>query len=271
MKVKQKIDQDQNFKISRFKEKIKRTKPHKHGDYYELIYISSGEGYHCIETEKYLITTPEVYFMKPGQMHCWQFTSIPRGYVVLFRTELFDPVREIHLLELLNKLHTTVRVSFESLNSPDTIFEELLSEVHKDGPLLDDIVHGYLRALLGRILQLSTSRDENAYPVNILYNQFSNLLSTQSPQIHKVRDYARLLNTTPQNLNAVCQKYGSASASEHVSSQLILEAKRYILHTDLTISEIAEALHFNDCSYFIKFFKKRVGRTPFQFRKEHDQ
>lgn len=266
MKVKQKIGQEQNFKISRFKEKIKRTQPHKHGDYYELIYISGGDGYHWIETRKFLVSSPEVYFMKPGQMHCWQFTSLPQGFVVLFRKELFDPIRESHLLELLNQLSSMVRIPFETHQVPDAIFEELLTEYQNPGSYSEEIIHGYLRALLGRILQLSSHQGMDMAPVNTTYDQFLNQLSLRCPEIHKVRDFARLLNTTPQNLNAVCQKYGSASASDHISRQLLLEAKRYILHTDLSVNEIAEALHFNDSSYFIKFFKKWEGNTPLQFR-----
>ncbi len=64
--IKNKLELDQTFKISRFKEEIKKTKPHKHDKYYELVILTEGEGFHWIESEKYMILTPEIYFLKPG-------------------------------------------------------------------------------------------------------------------------------------------------------------------------------------------------------------
>jgi len=82
-----KLDDGLSFKISRFKEQIKKTKPHKHDDYYELIFLSEGEGFHWIETNKYMVSAPEFYFLEPGQLHYWQLTSIPKGFVILFKPD----------------------------------------------------------------------------------------------------------------------------------------------------------------------------------------
>jgi len=45
-----------------------------------------------------------------------------------------------------------------------------------------------------------------------------------------------------------------------------LEAKRLLAHTNLSISEIAYRLNFQDNSYFGRFFKKYVKITPEAFR-----
>lgn len=44
--LKNKLEENKLFKISRFKEVVKRTKPHKHEAYFELIYLSQGAGFH---------------------------------------------------------------------------------------------------------------------------------------------------------------------------------------------------------------------------------
>ncbi len=80
---KQKLDDEATLKVSRFKELIKRTKPHKHSGYYELIFINDGEGFHTIDTTSYKVNAPEFYMLSAGQLHYWQFTSIPRGFVIL--------------------------------------------------------------------------------------------------------------------------------------------------------------------------------------------
>jgi AraC-like DNA-binding protein/quercetin dioxygenase-like cupin family protein len=271
IKIKNKLDDGLLFKISRFKEKIKKTSPPKHDDYYELIFLSEGEGFHWIETEKYMVSTPELYFLKPGQLHYWQFTSIPKGFVILFKVEFFDNVRETDIINLYRQLTDKFRIPVPENYNPETIFNELLQEYSVDSSYATHIIHGYLRALFAKILQLAEiqSRESNV-PITT-FEKFQDLLVKECPRLHKVNDFAGLLNTTPQNINAICRKHSGKTASELITSQLLLEAKRYILHTENTINEIAFNLSFNDPSNFVKFFKKHENLTPVQFREKYFQ
>lgn len=54
--LKNKLEGDRLFKISRFTEVIKRTEPHKHEAYFEVIYLAEGAGFHWIDTQKFQIT-----------------------------------------------------------------------------------------------------------------------------------------------------------------------------------------------------------------------
>ena len=49
----------------------------------------------------------------------------------------------------------------------------------------------------------------------------------------------------------------------------MLEAKRLVIHSELSISAISEELRFSDSSYFIRLFKKVANQTPEQCT--HDQ
>ena len=88
---------------------------------------------------------------------------------------------------------------------------------------------------------------------------------------HKVAEIAKKLHVTPQNLNAIARKESGKAARELISQQVTLEAKRYLLHTDLTVSEIAFALKFSDPSHFVRYFRKVTGVTPQAFRSDSIQ
>lgn len=267
IQLKNKLEKDQLFKISKFKERIKKTRPHKHDGYYELIYIREGEGFHWVDTEFYKISPPEIYFLKPGCLHCWQFTSIPKGYVMLFKEPYFDPVREQNLMELLRDFTNELRLPVPASDWAELLFSEILREYDRPGEFSKSIIHGYLQVLLSRILQLADTR-RGSLSAGDLFGRFQRLLNVHCPELHLVQEYANLLSTSPQNLNASCRKNVHKNASELIAEQLLLEAKRHILHTESNVSEIAYKLHFNDASYFIKFFKKHTGITPMQFRKD---
>lgn len=269
--VKNKLEGGLTFKISRFKELIKRTQPHKHDDYHELIFLSEGAGFHSIESEKYTISAPEAYFLKPGQLHFWQFTSIPKGFVILFKTSEFNAVEENDLCQLLRRISGVVRIHFSSGGYPDYLLNEMFNEYLLNTLYSKDIIHGLLRALLGKLLRIRENNPDQIGVPQSVYEIFLSLLTKECTRLHKVNEYAGLLNVTPQNLNIICRKQSGKSASEIISSQILLEAKRFVLHTDYTVNEIADALSFSDASNFVKFFKKTEGVTPMQFRTKYFQ
>lgn len=268
--LKNKLGVDQDFKISRFKEKIKKTKPHKHDGYCELIYLTQGEGYHWIEASKFKIAAPELYFMQAGQLHCWQFTTVPKGFVILIKEAFFDSLQDRSILQLVKALNELVRIPLDHAGSIGFIFEDLMAEFQAADDLSEEIIKGYLRVLFSKILQRSSAEPKNQN-LNALYNRFLKMISDRCPELRNVNDFAQQLNTTRQHLNAVCRQQSGKSASEHITDHLLLEAKRYILHSESSINEIAHLLHFSDPSYFIRFFKRHESVTPLQFRRQHFQ
>lgn len=271
IQTKNKLGEGLTFKVSRFKEVIKKTRPHKHDEYFELIFLKEGEGFHSIEDEKFVVSTPEFYFLKPGQLHFWQFTAIPKGFVVLFKEEEFDAIAERDLVEMNRALLAKTRIGLKPENFPEGILEELFNEFKTESRFSKPILHGLLKALLGKMLHLAESETQKPAAPATMFDRFQHLLEKECPKLHKVNQFAALLNTTPQNLNAVCMKQAGKNASEIIASRLLLEAKRYILHTDNTINEIAEMLSFTDSSNFVKFFKKAEKATPMQFRDKYFQ
>lgn len=268
--LKSKLQKD-TLKISRFKEQIKRTNPHKHDNYYELIILLEGNGFHQIESKNHLIQAPVCYFLQPGQMHYWQFTSIPKGYVILFSNEEFDAINEKNLCLLYKQLsyHTEINVSADTI--PHTILEELNKAYNNPSQFSPFILHGLLQSLFASLLLLTHDQQIQSETNHTVFEQFSKLLLQHIHTHHKVYQYAALLHTTPQNLNAICLKHGKIHATTHINNHLLVEAKRYILHTDKTVFEIADLLSFSDSSHFVKFFKKNEGITPVQFRQQFFQ
>lgn len=269
--VKNKLDEGLTFKISRLKEQIKKTRPHKHDEYYELIFLSEGQGFHTIESQKYIVSTPEFYFLKPGQLHFWQFTSIPKGFVIILKSNEFNPVNENQLIDLFRKITEITRLEIQADKYPLNILEYLFNEYQLHTQYSVEIIHGLLKALFGKLLQINVEKPKNTTPIQPVFEKFMNLVINECPRLHKVNEFADLLFTTPQNINAICRKQTGKSAGEIITDQLLLEAKRYILHTDYTINEIAEILSFSDTSNFVKFFKRLENITPIHFRNNYFQ
>ena len=82
--------------------------------------------------------------------------------------------------------------------------------------------------------------------------------------------YADQLNITPNYLNILSQRYLKIPAGDVIKERTILEAKRLLISTDLSVKEIAYQLGFSDNGYFAKVFKKYIGITPTDFKENYN-
>ncbi|MHA4808679.1 helix-turn-helix domain-containing protein [Flavitalea flava] len=150
------------------------------------------------------------------------------------------------------------------------LFEKILNEAgqpkdHSVDMLLTLFLQLFI--LVGR--QASAGRFDNQPKPGVLVLQnFRKLVEQQYMKMKLPKEYAGLLNVTPNYLNALCQDVLGISAGEVIRERILLEAKRLLVNASLGIGEIAYQLNFQDNSYFTKFFKKYAGMTPEEFRKQ---
>lgn len=83
-----------------------------------------------------------------------------------------------------------------------------------------------------------------------------------------ISELAKEMGYTPAHLINKFRAYYEITPKAYLSHVRLLKAKELLLTTDLLSREIAYALGFKDELYFIRFFKKRTGTTPKQFRKQ---
>jgi len=82
----------------------------------------------------------------------------------------------------------------------------------------------------------------------------------------KVNNYADMLSITANHLTQLVKQTTGKTTNEILQEKIILEVKRLLLYTNLTVTEIAAQMNFADQSYFTKYFKKCTGLTPLQYR-----
>jgi len=62
--------------------------PHRH-DFFEVLYLLKGSGYHVIDNNKYEIKPPCVFFMSPGQAHKLEFSHDIEGFIFIFTADFY--------------------------------------------------------------------------------------------------------------------------------------------------------------------------------------
>ena len=250
--------------------------PHRH-DFYEVLYLSGGSGYHIIDSNKYKIEPPCVFFMTPGQTHKLELSHDIDGYIFLFSPDFY-------LLNQSNKNKLLGFPFFHSVNRQNpplylantndnlflkNLFERGCIEVKNDNDNQEII-----RSLLDLIL-LTCNRlypNENGVLLNnkghILVKKFLQLIEENYQKNLKVNDYADILAITANHLTQLVKQITGKTTIEILQEKNILEIKRLLLYTNLSVTQIATQMNFVDQSYFTKYFKKCTGQTPLDFRKD---
>ena len=265
--------------VSRFSEYLSQhhnlAAPHRHS-FYHMVFFTEGTGKHTIDFNHFQVHPYQIYFMVPGQVHSWNFEGKVDGYVVNFSNGFFKSfLLRPDYIDSFSFLTGDTQRSVINLENPakDSIvalFEKLVSQSHSDSGMGMDMI----RLLLLQIfIQIEQGRfhydDENLMMQNVvLLRNFRKLIDRNFLKLKLPGEYAELLYISPNHLNALCKEHLGMQAGELVRERVLLEAKRLLVNMDISISEIAYKLNFNDNSYFTKFFKKEVGMTPDAFRKK---
>jgi AraC-like DNA-binding protein len=269
--TKDKSDKGAFIQIAPFRTYIRKTEPHKHNNYFELILLSKGSGRHTIDYRTYEVKPPVLFFIRKEQVHYWDLSTEPKGYVVLLKRDFFDESSDHQLGLLLSELSTRSCIQLDEGSSIEEMLALLLEEHQQEGRYSKSITEGLLKALFAKISTYPVTESTNLTAKHDTFRAFLELLSDTGNIRNQVAYYAAQLNTSPQNLNAICRKQSGQSASETIATFIISEVKRLLEYTSMPVAQIAYQLEFKDPSHFVKFFKRHTGHTPQAFREMGDE
>lgn len=146
----------------------------------------------------------------------------------------------------------------------EAISEEYIAEQRG----YEDVIWSYLRIFLLKASRMAEpAADTGASSRSLLLaRRFKTLLEKNFASLDETAAYARLLKVTERALNEATRQATGQTASQLIRERIMLEAKRMLLHSEVSVAEVADELGFGDPAYFSRCFKKHTGRSPIEFR-----
>ncbi|MFT3702614.1 MAG: helix-turn-helix transcriptional regulator [Agriterribacter sp.] len=250
---------------------------HKH-TFYHLLFFTKGGGEHQVDFKKFQVQKGMIYFMRPGQVHNWNFKGAVDGYIINFSATFFDSlfinagfVDQFAFFDGTLTNQVLVLKKATQKKAVD-IFEEIIREQQEHKPNAQLMIAALMMQLfvtISREIPVTYIRNAPANHNVAVAKKFQTLVEENFRQLKLPKAYASLLHITPHQLNALSNEYLYGSAGEVIRNRIVLEAKRLLVNFELSIANIALELDFPDASYFVKFFKKYTGSTPEAFRSKH--
>ena len=116
--------------------------------------------------------------------------------------------------------------------------------------------------------QHSITRHQIPLRIEEIFIGFIRLLPQHFAEHHDIAFYASALHITPVYLSRVVRQITSRTVMDYINQMLVMEASFLLRTSPMSITQIAERLHFADAPSFSKFFLRMKGVNPRRYRTE---
>jgi AraC-like DNA-binding protein len=249
-----------------------RMQPHYH-EFFQ-IFLLQGQAAVMHDFVEFNARGQTIVFLSPGQVHFARPKPGLRGHTVSFTQAFFDhhAPPPSSLFDFPFFFATDTRPWLKLPPGDPFRLVEAMTDLQREFDAAEAGAAEVLRALLHILLvranrlYLEVHPPKKASRAAHLMRQFHLAVEQRFRELHAVPDYARLLGVTPNHLHDVVREQTGRSAGDLIRQRRMLDAKRLLSHSDLTVAEIAYQLGFEDPSYFTRSFKRLAGHTPAEFR-----
>ncbi|MHB0775231.1 helix-turn-helix domain-containing protein [Halomonas sp. WWR20] len=246
-------------------------KPHRHGDLVHLLHIQAGEVELHLEGAQLQREGPLLIVIPQLAIHGFRFSHDIDGHIItLARPLATQLVQRLGPQGRVLQQPACYRLSDTEQVNISTLVAVLKREYRRQAPGRDILLHSLMSALsvyAGRqALSGQPRRRLGESRGQAHMSRFQALIDARFLQQPSIETLAAELGLTSSHLNTLCRHLAGRSALQLLHERILLEAKRHLTYTNMTVSQVAEGLGFSEPAYFTRFFKRHTGLSPRQFR-----
>lgn len=243
-------------------------------DYFEIVFFKRGSGFVLLNHQNIVIKDNTVVFISPFQNRKWDLNEDNLEFTSLvfqedFLNDFFADKLFIYRLLFSYQLEFPLMMQMdrEAIDRYCILLTEIKTELLTTKA---DSVH-IIRSLIYYLLQklnrayaekhrLSLENTSNTHAF-----QYKSLIEKHIRQKQRISDYTELLDISRISLNKSVKAQFNVTATQLLKQRLLVEIKDYLIHSGLTIAEIAFRLNFSEPNHLMRFFKKQTGLTTTEF------
>ena len=242
--------------------------------FYVIIIITSEEGKHSINYNNYTYKKGSVFTIRKNNIHKF-YKSTAKGKLIVFTEDFIirasDKMDTFKLFRLFNEM-----LSSPKLQLVDSDFVEIKNWIYqieqeylnvKDTHSIE-IIRNLIQVLILKLLRIKSMVNENlAHKKN--HSQFiklQELVEEYCFESKNVAYYANKMSVSTKTLSNITQSVISKSAKSFIDDVVILQIKRLLINSPHSYTEIAYRAGFEHPTNFFKYFRKKTGFSPKQFK-----
>ena len=230
-------------------------------DYYLLHYIVKGKGIFCIDDVTYNLSAGDGFIIAPGivtyyeadRNEPWEYYWVgwdgEHAHTVLEDLDYTVPEKVFHYQDISN-LTGEFKTLFKAYENKYNGYQ-VLSCFYS---LISNIINTDLATKI---------RKDNAYLSNA-----TSYIRINYPYDICVKDIAKKTHLSVTHLNRLFRTHLNTSLKKYLNNYRLEKAIELIYFSNMNITEIALACGFGDGAYFSNLFRKKTGKSPYNYRKD---
>ena len=249
--------------------------PHR-TNFYHIFLFGNCQPVHSVDFKSIEIEPYSMLFIDKDRVH--QFDQLLKydGSILIFTDDFFctseSDIKFLRSSILFNDLadRPTIKLTKTEFEKYRTICDRISSELNLPADpskpfLLKNLLHIFL--LYAEREKRNQGYAELKRGADLDYTLFfRDVLESNYTKLKSVSDYAKLIFVSEKRLGQATTKVLGKSPKEIITDRILLETKRLLIYTHLSIKEIGQELGFEDPAYFVRYFKKHTNTTPVEFR-----
>ncbi len=244
--------------------------------FYVIMLITKGAGTHSINFQEHSYRAGTLFTIRRDSIHKF-YKSDANGKMLVFTEEfVIQYLNEPQALKLFHLFNELLGASKLQLSQEEFIeVMELIYQIEKEYFDINDthsleIIRGLLHVLTTKLFRIKSKGyeffEDNKYLTQLIF--FQKLIERDCFENKKVAYYAKAMNVTTRTLNNITHSIVHKSAKAFIDEILITQIKGLLVNSQFTMNEIAYQAGFDDPTYFFKYFRKRTGFSPKQFKEK---
>jgi len=250
-----------------------KIRPHAHQDLHHFLLVTRGGGVFYAEGELNPFNHNALISVPLACVHGFDFKPATDGWILTASGALIERIAHVNaelrpVLTEANALPLPADVTAAMVTKFESLMMEFRSNLPGRRTAAEALLIGILVAALRRKLQLLPTGQNKAGADSVLASKYRSLIEENFRTTLKVTDYAKRLCVSSERLRQACVRSTASSPLALLNARRLLEAKRSLLYTGMSVGLIAEACGFPDPAYFSRFFTQRTGMSPMAYRIE---
>ncbi len=242
---------------------------------YMMLCVTAGHARQWVDFAPVDLRRGSVLVVRPGQIHDLGPDTDWDCWIILFRREFLTYAAGPAYGDLrdgIGRVGAPSHLPDEHLPAVTGLLARMRDDIRSEAPSeeLHRLLRCQLQELLLRVGLHAGSASRITRPSSRLaarFEAFHSLVEDRYASWHGAAAYADRLGCTGKTLSRAVAEIAGTTPKAYIAQRIVLEAKRLLIHTDLSVSAVSQRLGFPEPTDFGKFFKREASCSPAEFRR----
>ncbi len=243
---------------------------HRHESICEFLLITRGESFYVQENKTYKLTEGDIICCNQGMLH--EMSTAGGDDVDCYCIGIAN-VRKKGLPEnyLIKESESCVRPAGKLYGSMRNICEEIfqLEGSGVGGNLAAQLLCAALISMIDEVEDETKAEERGSE--EIMFRRMQDYLNQHFTEEITLDSVAKALGCSQTYVSHLYKKTTGKTPMQYVISRRIGLAQTLLISTELTATEIATRVGYDNTNYFTTLFSKIVGMTPIRYRTNYKE